>query len=176
MQKQTVIFEKNPKWRIYKGKIFLSNCTPVMWQSAHSISNNSMVVEQWTNSKETGAIPASRILKPLWRLTCRSSPVLLNDEVLQHAYFCVAAPRGRSFGFTQSYGRSYGRYRSSLYRVHYVLGRLRIILVGYTRWLVRKMDENSFFWVSKDKDGLESSTLEFYSHRRPWNCLGWGLR
>ena len=57
----------------------------------------------------------------------------------------------------------------------YVLGRLRIILVGYTRWLVREMDENSFFWVSKDKDGLESSTREFYSHRRPWNGLGWVL-
>ena len=25
------------------------------------------------NSKETGTIPASRILKPFWRLTCRSS-------------------------------------------------------------------------------------------------------
>ena len=23
MQKQTVIFEENPKWRIYKGKIFV---------------------------------------------------------------------------------------------------------------------------------------------------------
>ena len=37
------------------------------------------------NSKETETIPASRILNPLWRLTCRSSPVLLNDKVLQHS-------------------------------------------------------------------------------------------
>ena len=37
------------------------------------------------NPKETGTIPASRILKPLWRLTCRSSPVLLNDKALQHS-------------------------------------------------------------------------------------------
>ena len=36
------------------------------------------------NSKETGTIPASLILKPFWKLTCRSSPVLLNDKVLQH--------------------------------------------------------------------------------------------
>ena len=41
------------------------------------------------NSKETGTIPASRILKPVWRLTCRSSPVLLNDKVLQHTRVLV---------------------------------------------------------------------------------------
>ena len=37
------------------------------------------------NSIKTGTIPASRILKPLWRLTCRWSPVLLNDKAPQHS-------------------------------------------------------------------------------------------
>ena len=63
------------------------------------------------NSKETGTIPASRILKPLWRLTCRSSPVLLNNEALQHSrVFAIhgCPQRPYKFGFTQSYGRSYG--------------------------------------------------------------------
>ena len=63
------------------------------------------------NSKETGTIPASRILKPLWRLTCRSSPVLLNDKALQHSrVFAIhgCPQRPYKFGFTQSYGKSYG--------------------------------------------------------------------
>ena len=47
------------------------------------------------------------ILKPLWRLTCGSSPVLLKDKALQHSR--VFAIHGcHKFGFTQSYGRSYG--------------------------------------------------------------------
>ena len=63
------------------------------------------------NSIKTGTIPASRILKPLWRLTCRSSPVLLNDKALQHSrVFAIhgCPQRPYKFGFTQSYGKSYG--------------------------------------------------------------------
>ena len=55
------------------------------------------------NSKETGTIPASRILKSLWRLTCRSSPVLLNDKALQHSrVFAIhgCPQRPYKFGFT----------------------------------------------------------------------------
>ena len=39
------------------------------------------------NSKETGTIPASRILTFLWRLTCRSSTVLLNDKTINTRVF-----------------------------------------------------------------------------------------
>ena len=67
------------------------------------------------NSKETGTMPVtqSRILKPLWRLTCKSSPVLLNDKAIKYYNTRVflpymAAPSGHKFGFTQSYGRTYG--------------------------------------------------------------------
>ena len=56
------------------------------------------------NSKETGTIPASWILKP-----CRSSPVLLKYYNTRVFLPCRAVPGGEMFGFTQSYnGRSYG--------------------------------------------------------------------
>ena len=52
---------------------------------------------------------ASRILKPLWRLTCRSSPVLLTIKHHNTRVFLpYMSPSGHKFDFTQSYGRSYG--------------------------------------------------------------------
>ena len=63
------------------------------------------------NSIKPGTIPASRILKPLWRLTCRSSPVLLNDKALSNTrvyLLHMAVQSSHKFGFTQSYDRSYG--------------------------------------------------------------------
>ena len=51
---------------------------------------------------------ASQVLKLLWKLTCRSSPVLLNDKSLQRsrvfAVPYVAVPNGHKFGFTKWYG------------------------------------------------------------------------
>ena len=73
------------------------------------------------NSKETGTIPASRILKPLWRLTFRSFPVLLNDKALQHS--CVftihGCPQRLQVWLHPIIRQVLWRYRSSLYRVHW---------------------------------------------------------
>ena len=62
------------------------------------------------NSKETGTIPASQILKPLWRLTCRSSQSSLTIKHYNTRVFLpyTAVPSGHKFGFSQSYSRSYG--------------------------------------------------------------------
>ena len=73
------------------------------------------------NSKETGTISASHILKPLWRLTCRSSPVLLNDKALQHSrvFATHGFPQRPLVWLQPIIQQVLWRYRSSLYRVHW---------------------------------------------------------
>ena len=90
-----------------------ANCSTSLISKSSSVKLSSAPSSKsaTVNSKETGTIPASRILKPLWRLTCRSSPVLLNDKALQHSrVFAIhdCPQRPYKFGFTQSYGKSYG--------------------------------------------------------------------
>lgn len=68
---------------------------------------------------KTGTIPASRIVKPLWRPTCRSAPVLLNDTTTHccHAWLPPAAERLASPNHTAA--KVLWRYHFSLYRVHW---------------------------------------------------------
>ena len=75
------------------------------------------------NSIKTGTIPASRILKPLWRLTCRSSPVLLNDKAPQHSrVFAIhGCPQQPEVWLHSIIRQVLWRYRSSLYRVHWIV-------------------------------------------------------
>ena len=60
----------------------------------------------------------SLILKPLWRLTCRSSPVLLNDKASQHSR--CGCPQRPEVWLHPIIRQVLWRYRSTLYRVHWV--------------------------------------------------------
>ena len=63
------------------------------------------------NSKKTGTIPGSRILKPFYEADMQVIPQ--SSLTIKHYNTRVflpymAAPSGHKFSFTQSYGRSYG--------------------------------------------------------------------
>ena len=72
-------------WQKCKKSMDRTTCICVFSEESDQISQIRMV--DAVNSKETGTIPGSRILKPFWRRTYRSSPVLLR-----------AAERGEGVG------------------------------------------------------------------------------
>ena len=92
-----------------------------------------MNLRQYTCSTQSiNATPASGILKPLWRLICRSSPVLLNDKVLQHTRVLAThgCPSRPEVWLHPIIRQVLWRYRSSLYRSHRLaLGCWQSILV-----------------------------------------------